>query len=327
MMSFKFRLFFLLNTVISIKDRLVRVTAFKFVTLLIIAVLGLLQPLAAQEYKPFIDSVPFDTGDDGIRHQIMSDKQGMLWLSTTNGLLYRYNSSIGSSSIRTDIYGDSQIDDWGRVWISQLLEPTLFAGYLDNTNGSYVPVRLLEPNGQTIKFENTIGLQFSTSSIWLLTKNGELLQATLTKQQTTQIKFEHKTQLTIHDVAFVGRINLFTPSALTIDALNNIWIALGDQLLRYQPKSNHIDDFSHILPTGITIDFGIDVAITDKQITWLNMYGVNTLFKIDQANQVTGIDIPYRLQDIKFDSSRNRIWIASTNGLYYLKGDDIQIHN
>lgn len=310
----------------TIKAAWAKYIIYKFGRFCILVCLTALQPLSASDSKSFIDSVPFVTDDISMRYQIMTDKQGMLWLSTYSESLFRYNGAAGSTSINYQVLNDGKIDDWGRTWINDLINPDLFLGYFDTKNGQKVPVHLFDPNGQPIKYENTVGIQYQNSSIWLLTKSGELLYAPLSAN-LSQITFEHKTQLAIHPIAFFGRINLFTPTALTLDAMGNLWIALGDQLLRYQVASNKFDDFSLLIPPGQTIDFGVNVAITKGHKIWLTIMTLKKLYEIGNDNKVTINDVKYPLYDIKADPSRGRIWMTSTNGLHYINGEETKIHN
>lgn len=282
----------------------------------------LLSAAHAQPAKLFIDSMPLPVTQGSKIIDINIDYKNNIWISTDgSNYIHRYNGVGNTNEFRFESQRLS-FDQWGRTWSLHFDNSEIASGYFDTKSGQSNPVFFLNEKLKPLDMGDKPSMVVSEDHLYLLSQSGLLYSAKLTQQHNKKLIFKKEIQLTISPTNIPH-----TEMELLIDASGNVWFARDTQLFRYQPETHKLTDFSHVIKNNEKIQWGVFVAITKQQTTWVAIYVSGHLFRINANDQVTAFSLPYRIEDIVYDKFRDIVWIATINGLFYIEGESATIQH
>jgi streptogramin lyase len=274
----------------------------------------------AQPIKPFVDNLPFSAPSGYLLDKIVSDSSDMLWLSTSSNYLHRYDGVNSITHLEKNFF-EPQLDAWDRLWSNIAESSEWRSGFVDLKTGKTKEVLFQDEAGSLLELRpKHYALTYNDRQMWLLTLDGQLYQTTLTSAEPKTLVFRKAGQLSV----VMNRLN---NNELTLDDLGNLWFAQLDRLIRIEAETGRQTDFSHYLKPGNQITVGIFAAVSKRGDTWLGYLGSNILLRIDPTEKVEQVLVDYRMMGLQNDPLREVIWIATTNGLYYITENDLKLQH
>jgi diguanylate cyclase (GGDEF)-like protein/PAS domain S-box-containing protein len=273
----------------------------------------------AEYPKPFIDKFDFPMVHGSAHDGTLTDNKGMLWLGTTGGYLNRYNGSNESSEMSINFTNKTHVDAWNRIWSKTLSKLYPQSGFFDLNTFQEIPVQFLDSKGKTF---NTTMYNFimvnSDYDLWIMNQHGDIFHAKLTEIIGKKVIVERITNIDLLS-------NSLKDTHLYTDSLKNLWVINDRKVKRFDFKTKVWHDFSNKLKLDVAAYWSISTATLNHNEMWLTARNYNKLFRIDNDNNTTSFYIPHRIMSLVADPIQNKIWIATSNGLYFVEGSNTEI--
>ena len=250
---------------------------------------------------------------------IFEDQNGLMYLGTENGLdvydgydFKNYHmKSFDDNSILGNKVSTIAEDKNGKIWVGTELGVSVFDPQLRTFNR---PINISDINNEILEDPATI-IEGQDGNIWIkLLSTGKLFRYSSFTNQTKCISCDEN-----------SGINNTILTVLFKDHSNTIWLGTDNGLFSYDTKKEKFIKYN--LETGAisSIINGQKNEIwvgTNNGLVWLTN-GPDDNYKVFRKSNSRSSIVSNNVKDLAWDPIRNRLWIATDNGLsQYIPSDD-----